>query len=429
MDRKIKVLAYCDSPTVATGFGTVSRNIFEALHRTGRYDVEVLGINYWGDPHPYPYRIWPTAINPENDPYGRQKVVNMIPQMKFDILFVLQDTFIVNFLPTLIPHLTTNRREPFKTLMYFPIDSVLKEEWGKNIEVLDNLVAYCEFGKTEALKTLPNRNIDVIYHGVNTNDYYPLPDEDVKKFREQFFGPLKDKWIVTNVNRNQQRKDIPRFLMAFKEFKKVVPDAVAYCHMATKDQGWKLDGVCDTLGFDMKKDVIFPQNFGPNQGYPKDVVNKIYNASDVVVSATLAEGMGLAWLEAMATRTPIIMPDNTAMSEFITEDRGYLVKSGGDLNLLTILPNDNEVIRNLIDVNELTDTLINVHSNKEEAKKKAENAYKWVTTSMDWQKHIGAQWVALFDKVHGTLEDTNKEMNDVITSIGNLTPVIESEEL
>jgi len=83
----------------------------------------------------------------------------------------------------------------------------------------------------------------------------------------------------------------------------------------------------------------------------------------------------------------------------------------------------------LIDVNELTDTLINVHSNKEEAKKKAENAYKWVTTSMDWQKHIGAQWVALFDKVHGTLEDTNKEMNDVITSIGNLTPVIESEEL
>ena len=50
---KIKVLAYCDSPTCATGFGTVSRNIFEGLQNTGRYQVDVLGINYWGDPHTF----------------------------------------------------------------------------------------------------------------------------------------------------------------------------------------------------------------------------------------------------------------------------------------------------------------------------------------------------------------------------------------
>ena len=78
MDKKIKVLAYCDSPTCATGFGTVSRNIFEALYRTGRYGIDVLGINYWGDPHNFPYRIWPTGTNSERDPYGRKKIVNMI---------------------------------------------------------------------------------------------------------------------------------------------------------------------------------------------------------------------------------------------------------------------------------------------------------------------------------------------------------------
>jgi len=59
--KKIKVLAYCDSPTCATGFGTVSRNIFEGLYRTGRYDIDMFGINYWGDPHGFPYRIWPTG--------------------------------------------------------------------------------------------------------------------------------------------------------------------------------------------------------------------------------------------------------------------------------------------------------------------------------------------------------------------------------
>ena len=36
--KKIKVVAYCDSPTCATGFGTVSRNILSGLYMTGKYD-------------------------------------------------------------------------------------------------------------------------------------------------------------------------------------------------------------------------------------------------------------------------------------------------------------------------------------------------------------------------------------------------------
>ena len=58
---KIKVLAYCDSPTCATGFGTVSRNVLSGLYNTGRYSIDILGINYWGDPHGFPFRIWPTG--------------------------------------------------------------------------------------------------------------------------------------------------------------------------------------------------------------------------------------------------------------------------------------------------------------------------------------------------------------------------------
>jgi hypothetical protein len=140
--KKIKVLAYCDSPTAATGFGTVSRNIFEALHRTGRYDIDILGINFWGDPHNFPYRIWPTGTNQQKDPYGRQKVVNMIPQMDFDVLFFLQDTFILDFLPTLIPHLKSKRAKPFKSIVYYPIDSILKPQWGKNVDVIGRCNRY-----------------------------------------------------------------------------------------------------------------------------------------------------------------------------------------------------------------------------------------------------------------------------------------------
>jgi hypothetical protein len=113
MDKKIKVVVYADSPTCATGFGTVTRNICEALYKTGRYEIEVFSINYWGDPHSFSYKLWPAGTNQEKDPFGRQKAVSMIPMFDFDILFFLQDTFILDFIPTLIPHLRTQRRKPF----------------------------------------------------------------------------------------------------------------------------------------------------------------------------------------------------------------------------------------------------------------------------------------------------------------------------
>ena len=91
--KKIKILAYLDSPSCATGFATVSRNILMGLYATGRYDIEILGINYWGDPHTLPMKIWPVGTNKERDPYGRKKICGMISQMDYDVLFFLQEFF------------------------------------------------------------------------------------------------------------------------------------------------------------------------------------------------------------------------------------------------------------------------------------------------------------------------------------------------
>ena len=144
MDKKIRVLAYCDSPTCATGFGTVSRNIFEALYKTGRYDIDILGINYWGDPHTFPYRIWPVGTNNDRDPYGRRKVSSMIPRMEYDILFFMQDTFILDFLPELIPHLKQTRNTPYRSLVYYPIDGTPKGAWIRNVSFCDTLTTYTQ---------------------------------------------------------------------------------------------------------------------------------------------------------------------------------------------------------------------------------------------------------------------------------------------
>jgi glycosyltransferase involved in cell wall biosynthesis len=295
MSNKIKVLAYQDSPTSATGFSTVSRNILTGLYNTGRYHIDILGINYWGDPHNFPFRIWPTGTG-SKDPYGRQKVFNMIPQMEFDLLFFLQDTFILNFLPDLHTRLRNDGRE-FRSICYYPVDGQPKSQWIANVNACDYLVAYSEFGKKRSINALPNmKDPMVIPHGANTKDYFVVDEKTVGDFRKQFFGPQADKFIFTNVNRNQQRKDIPRTIAAFKEFRKHVPDSVLLLHMAEKDQGWNLPKVVEANGLSTSTDVIFPKNFGPNQGYPRHVVNLIYNASDCLLSTTLGEGFGLCLL-------------------------------------------------------------------------------------------------------------------------------------
>lgn len=384
----------------------MSRNILMGLHATGRYDISVLGINYWGDPHSFPFRIWPVAIgDPKNDPYGRTKIFNMILQMDFDLLFFLQDTFILDFLPELTSRLKSMGKK-YKSIVYYPIDGVPRKKWLDNIAVCDYVVAYAEFAKKLTQQVYPDfpKEINVIYHGVNTAEFYPIQDkEKLVQFRKQFFGVNYDKFIFCNINRNQRRKDIPRTLAAFKEFKRQVPDSVMYLHMAKKDQGWDLEEVCKSYNLDTKTEVIFPENFGPNQGFPREIVNYIYNAVDCVVSTTLGEGMGLGWLESMATKTPVIVPNNTAMSEFITEDKGYLVKSGGNTSLYTILNLDNEVIRPLVDVDDMVEKMLTVYNNREEVLRKAEKAYSWAALTMEWQKNIVPKWLALFDKAYGEL--------------------------
>ncbi len=400
--RKTKVIFYGDSPTCATGFGQVSRNILPSLQKSGRYDVDILGINYWGDPHDYPFKIWPMAINGQKDPYGRQRLQQhlMDPRLQYDILFFLQDTFILDFMPGMLTNLKKAGKR-FKSIYYYPIDGIPKPEWIDAVNAVDFPVTYTQYGFDQSIKRLPSLKdkLQVLPHGINPKVFFPAPEQQVQEFRKQFFGPVADRFIVTNVNRNQQRKDIPATILAFKEFKKQRPDALLYLHMAAVDQGWNLPEVLKMVELDISKDVILPQNFTPSTGFPLEILNLIYNASDVIISTTVGEGWGLSWTEAMATKTPIIFPMNTCLGEYITEETGFPYASGGDADHITILPHDNEIPRPTAHISELVKRLIEVHDNREEAAKRAETAYHMVTNNLVWDQHINPRWVKLFDEV------------------------------
>jgi glycosyltransferase involved in cell wall biosynthesis len=143
----------------------------------------------------------------------------------------------------------------------------------------------------------------------------------------------------------------------------------------------------------------------------------LYNCVDAVISTAVGEGWGLSWIEAMATKTPVIMPANTAIIENITEERGYLIKSGTTPSLYTVLPHDNEVPRPLVDVDDMVKQMAEVYNNYGDALKRAENAFNWVTTDLNWQGAVGQTWIDTFDAAYKAhIEDSAKPDSSEITT-------------
>lgn len=385
--KKIRVLVLCDSPTSATGFAQVSRNVLAGLARTGKYHIDVIGINYNGDFYDrekIPVNIYPAQPHGYQDMYGRGRFLNAINGQEvrsglvppWDLLFTIQDPFIIEGLGVSVPFAeqlrvacelwkrTVGPESWFTWLAYFPVDAAVKENWvTRSIAMPDFPVAYCEWGKEqmmlydrEVFETVFDFNnkkegkkqkarlrtpslkerISVISHGVDTQTFFPIPDAEKKAFRKEFFGDMikDDTYLVVNVSRNQPRKDLARTMAAFSAFKHMVPNSHLYLHCQVDDLGGSLHEIGRAFGLVPVRDYSVPKDFNAGQGYTIDVVNKIYNAADLCITTTLGEGWGFITTEAMATKTPVIAPNITSIIDiFNTKGKSIDVEHLADSDI------------------------------------------------------------------------------------------------
>lgn len=416
-DKKIKVLWYSDF-LCHTGFGNVASEMMKQLLSTGKYEFEVVGINYHGKPYNIKggdyeefkdVPVWSAQHSRGGDSVlGLNILSELITESEFDILFILQDSF--NLIPLRGVIEAARRKKNFKYILYFPVDGGLKPTWIEEAaKVADFPVVYTNYGKKELQKISSSLSTRVLYHGINQEIFFPFKtDKERDDFRKSYFDLSPTDFLITNVNRNQIRKDFPRSLLAFAEFCKRYPEVNAYfyLHCIINDSaGVDLSEFCRTyLPPDVIKRLKYPNmDIMRDTGYPIEILNSFYGASDLVTSTTLGEGFGLSTIEAMACKTPVVMPNNSATTEIIgeNEERGYLVKSGGDINLYTTLKGDNTLSRPLTDINDLVEKWKHVYDNREEAKSKAETAYLWLK-DYTWEK-VGKQWDEIFEKAYNSI--------------------------
>jgi D-inositol-3-phosphate glycosyltransferase len=409
--KKIKLLAWGDY-CCATGFGNVLGNIVRQLHATGRYDIDVLAINYTGDP--YDRQRWPGNVYPAMpgvmsqsgryaDVYGRQRLCDMAGQNDYDVVFMLTDTFILQTVAgTLKQTQEILQKDPtrktFKTVFYFPVDSLLKRDWVEGVvDAMDFPVVYTKFGRREVAKIAPQlADMPVIYHGTNVTDFHYIEDRaKVKKLRHEYWhGKADDRFLIVNVNRNQPRKDISRTLMVMKELNRRGRKPLLYLHMQHSDIGGNIFVMCDQLGI-AHEDVILPHPniFNANQGLPIERVNEIYNAADMLLTTTLGEGWGLSITEAFATKTPVVGPNNTALTEIMADNRGILIPSGNTPSMFKMDLQDNERIRPLMDITLAAAAIEELMDGR--GMPDIEGAYAWAHANT-WEI-LCAHWIKIVD--------------------------------
>lgn len=406
MQNKIRMLALGDYGCT-TGFGVVMSNIMMRLQATGKYDITVVGINY--DPAQkidfdrFPGRIIPAITVADMhtmDVYGRQKFLNELGTGTYDVMFTIQDTFTIQTIIKMIDETREELVHKFATVMYYPIDATPKDEWITDcIAHIDYPVAYTEYAKAETQKIDPEIEPRVIYHGTNLDDfYYNTNRKDVATFRTNYFeGRADDKFLLTNINRNQPRKDVVRSMMILQELKKRGhKDILLYLHMAHDDAGGNLLVMANDFNLKLGEDFLLPspKAFHVNNGLPIEVINLIYNTSDCLLSTTLGEGWGLSITEAMATKTPVVAPDNTSLHEMLADNRGYLVPSGANNSMwFNLGSGDNERMRPLTDVDKACDAIEKIKAGE---LPDIEGAYQWARDH-SWD-NICKEWLDVFEQ-------------------------------
>lgn len=391
--EKTKVLAVGDF-VVETGFCRVMEGIFDYFPRD-EFDITVMGINYFGDPTEKSknYRIY-SASNKGNI-WGFNRIIELIQFEKPDILFILNDVWVIARYLQIIKEAKLERLP--KIVVYYPIDSMyLNAEWFKDFDIVNKSVTYTKFAKNEVDLVAPETETIILPHGVDLDTFYPIqaPIEDIR--RMVFGKEAKDEyingWFVFSGARNQPRKRIDLLIMGFALFSENKPRNVRlFLHCGLKDAGVGIIPLSRRYGIESRLHIS-NRELGI-QKVPKEKLNVYYNITDVGTCVSWGDGWSLPNHEHAATGKCQIVSDHSAFHE-LYEDCGILIPATFPA------PNiEMDTLGFLSSQFDIAEKLEYAYTHQEEVKALGEKArIKFSSPQYQWQ-NISKQWQEIFKSV------------------------------
>jgi glycosyltransferase involved in cell wall biosynthesis len=391
MVKKSKLL-WVGDVIATTGFARVTHNVIDRLK--DKYEIVIIGCNWHGDPNPLQeiYKIYPASNRFQHGAFGEDRIREIVEIEKPDVVFTINDCWIINHQYSKISDL--HQKLGFKFVGYMPMDSY---NWtgclDESANSWDAVISYTEFGAHEFIKGGIHKAINVIPHGVTSDQFKP---GDKIKARKKL-GIKEDAFIVFNGNRNQFRKRIDITIDAFADFAVDKPDAYLYLHMGTKDQGWNVMSVFAREMYKRELDpngrIIMTANTSNPPSVSVDLLETIYQAADVGVNTCKGEGWGLVSFEHAACRVAQVVPDHTSCKE-IFEGYGKLIRCDHvdvDTNFAREMPCPSST--------HLTEILNELYEDREKLNAVAELCYLRATDKQFSWDTIAAQFDGVFQEV------------------------------
>ena len=317
--KKIKILTISDHPLSPSGVGSQTKYFIAEMLKTGKFQFVSLGGAIQHDNY-QPVKLeefgddW--VIYPI-DGYGNPEVIrSMIRTQRPDILWFMTDPRFFSWLwemeneiralvPMIYYHVWDNFPYPtFNKIWYDSTDIVVTIS-----KLTSNIV------KTVA----PDVEEYYLPHAIPTHIFCKIENDIRKRFRKENFIIDDDHFMVFWNNRNARRKQSGSLIFWFNDFLKKLQKkhkgakATLVMHTEPNDpNGQDLYAIMDNLGLKNKEVLISTQKVDlPNLAL-------LYNAADVTINTSDAEGFGLATFESMACETPIIVTMTGGLQEQVT---------------------------------------------------------------------------------------------------------------
>jgi glycosyltransferase involved in cell wall biosynthesis len=301
----VRILIHSNAPWAATGYGVQTRifapRIRDLGHEVGIsafYGLEGASIQWQG------MNVYPKAFHP----YGMDVVAQHAREMKADIVLTLIDGWVMD--PARIT------AGGAKWVPWFPVDhDPLPHPVREKVKHAYQPIVYSR----HAEKAATDAGLDVRYvpHGVDTNVYSPMPQDEARKK----LGLPADAFVIGIVAANKgvpSRKALPTQLEAFARFYERHPEAILYLHthLGTEMEGLDVAKLIEGVGIPGSAVRVCDQ-YRNIMGYADTVMAALYSAMDVLSSVTMGEGFGVPIIEAQACGTPVIVGGWTAMPELV----------------------------------------------------------------------------------------------------------------
>ncbi len=311
---RLRVLWLSDSPTLATGFGRVTREITRRLARHPALEIACLAC---GCASQAPsdglcsVRLYPASTRA----FGQDGIEAAVDDFSPDLVVTLGEIRMVEWLAR------HRVRDRFKWVSYIPLDGgPFYPAWGSTLSVMREIVAMSEFGRAILQSGAPSKRVHRIYHGVDTNSFKPLSNRNEIKNHPRFEG----RFVIGCIARNQARKNLPALIVAFSQLLKRHSNLHLYLHSTPSDAGYDLVDLLRRAGLQGHADLASP-DLDVRHGLRDDQLNELYNLFDVMTLPTCAEGFGLPIIESLSAGVPVVATHFSACPELVA-GRGELAK-------------------------------------------------------------------------------------------------------